>query len=107
MEPYRTLLAPIWSAARNGAFSVISSELLLIETLVGPIKAGKSALEGPFRAALFKSSEFELVQVNLAVLELGAQLPASYGSKTPVAIHAATSMMEGRTLFITNDSPIV
>lgn len=37
VEPYYTALQPLWAAAQAGSITLISSELLLIETLVKPL----------------------------------------------------------------------
>ncbi len=36
IEPYRELLAPMWQEARAGRFTLASSELVALETLVKP-----------------------------------------------------------------------
>lgn len=42
IEPYRTLLEPMWSHAQAGQFEIVSSELVLLETLVKPLPAGRN-----------------------------------------------------------------
>ena len=37
IEPYRTLLEPMWQLAQAGQFEVVSSELVILETLVKPL----------------------------------------------------------------------
>ncbi|HEX5439570.1 MAG TPA: PIN domain-containing protein [Ktedonobacterales bacterium] len=61
VEPYRTLLEPLWLASGPTTFWLASSELTLLEALVGPLKTGD-------------------------------------------AIHAATALEHGCTLFVTNDA---
>ena len=36
VEPYHGLLAPMWEDARAGQFTLASSELVLLETLIRP-----------------------------------------------------------------------
>ena len=38
------------------------------------------------------------------ILEAAAQVRATFGLKTPDAIHAATALIEGCTLFVTTDA---
>ena len=45
-----------------------------------------------------------LVPIARAVLERAAALRAATNLKTPDAIHAATALIEGCTLFVTNDA---
>jgi len=52
IEPYWTLLQPMWSAAKAGQFAIIGSELLLLETLVKPFQTGDTTLEKSFRDLL-------------------------------------------------------
>ena len=42
---YGPLLQPLWQAARAKTLEVVTSELTLMETLVGPFKSGDTALE--------------------------------------------------------------
>ena len=41
---YWSLLRPLWVASRAGQIVIVSSEPTLLETLVGPLKSGDSAL---------------------------------------------------------------
>lgn len=45
---YLPLLQPLWLAAQAGTIQVVSSELTLMETLVGPLKSGNAAVEAAF-----------------------------------------------------------
>ncbi len=38
LEPYRALLEPMWRLAQVGQFEIVSSELVLLETLVKPLR---------------------------------------------------------------------
>ena len=102
IEPYCTLLEPMWQQARTGQFVVVSSELVVLETLVKPFREGDSILERLFRE-LFESIEVRLVPVTRRLLEEAARLRAATNLTTPDAIHAATALSEGCALFITND----
>jgi hypothetical protein len=42
---FEPLLQPLWQAARARTLEVISSDLALLEVLVGPFKSGDAALE--------------------------------------------------------------
>jgi predicted nucleic acid-binding protein len=44
------------------------------------------------------------VPISRQILEAAAQIRAASGLKTPDAIHAATALIEGCTLFVTNDA---
>jgi len=103
IEPYHSLLQPMWLAAQTGDFILVSSELLLLETLVKPLQDADMVLEQSFRDLLITSSEMQLIPISLPILETATRLRATTRIKTPDAIHAATALMSGCILFITND----
>lgn len=103
IEPYRTLLEPLWLAAQEGRFKIVCSELVLVETLVKPIREGDAILENLFRS-LFRAREVCLLPATTFCWEQTARLRATTGLKTPDALHAATALIEGCTLLVTNDS---
>lgn len=102
IEPYRTFLAPLWSAAQSGQVAIITNELTWLETLVKPMRDGNSALELLFRAFL-TAREVRLIPATLPLWEQAARLRA-LGLKTPDALHAATGLAAGCALFLTNDA---
>ncbi len=57
IDPYWTLLQSLWHAAQRGQFLVISSELIMLETLVKPLKELDTVLESCFREFLTASKE--------------------------------------------------
>ena len=104
IEPYSSLLQPLWLAAQAGNIRLLGSELLLLETLVKPIQNQDHILEATFRQLLTASRELHLVPIGTDVLEQAIHLRSTTGLKTPDAIHAATALISGCTLFVTNDS---
>jgi len=46
IEPYRALLEPMWRLAQVGQFEIVSSELVLLETLVRPLRERDMVLNG-------------------------------------------------------------
>ena len=102
-EPYLTLMAPVWRQAEAGQFSLVCGELVLAETLVRPIREGNTDLEMALRA-VFAAPEVRLVATTRQLWEDTARIRAETGLKTPDALHAATVLSVGCTLFITNDT---
>lgn len=49
---YWPLLEPLWKTAQTQAIEIVSSELALLEALVGPLKSGNPILEQAFELAL-------------------------------------------------------
>ena len=102
IEPYRTLLEPMWLQAQTGQFRILSSELFVLETLVKPLREGDTVVELLFRS-LFEASEVRLIPATRPLWEEAARLRAETGLKTPDALHAAAALHAGCTIFITND----
>ena len=104
VEPFRTVLEPLWEQARRGRYKLVTSELSVLETLVKPKRDGNSALERLFRAALFDAAEVELIPATLSAWEEAANIRAQWRLQTPDALHAATALHAECTAFITNDA---
>ncbi len=103
IEPYRELLATMWQEARAGRFTLASSELVVLETLIKPLREGNARLEMLFRS-IFTAAEMELIPATLATWEDAARIRAETGLATPDALHAATALRAGCAAFITNDT---
>jgi predicted nucleic acid-binding protein len=74
-----------------------------METLIGPLKSGDTALARVYEQ-LFQQPQMRLLPITQAILRKAAQLRATSKLKTPDAIHAATALDGGCVLFITNDA---
>ncbi len=103
IEPFSSLLEPLWSHAGASMIRLTGSSLLLLECLVKPVRDGDREVEAIFRALLIGSAEFHLMPITTAVLERAVQLRAEFGLRTPDAIHAATALEVGCVQFVTND----
>jgi len=102
IEPYCTLLETLWQQAQAGKFVIVSSELVLLETLVKPLCEGDTVLQQLSRA-LLHAREVQLIPVTLSLWEHAARLRAQTGLKTPDALHVATALDVASTLCMTND----
>ena len=103
VEPYRTLLEPMWQAAEYGTLTIVSSPLLVLEALVKPLWDGNTEIESQYRE-LFESNAVRLLDASYQVFEDAAGIRAKAGLKTPDALHAATALYTQCDLFITNDN---
>ena len=103
VEPYRGLLVPMWEEARAGRFTLVSSELVVLETLIKPLRDGNTRLEMLFRSIL-AAAEMNLIPAALATWEDAARIRAETGLAASDALHAATALQTGCELFITNDT---
>ena len=126
IEPYCTLLEPMWRHAQAGQFVIASSHLVVLETLVKPLREGDMSLEQSFRDLrqfaprrlgpldgdmsleqsfrdLLYAREVQLIPATLSIWERAARLRATTGLKTPDALHVATAQAAASALFITSD----
>src|SRR2546430_6724068 len=88
---YGRACEPIWKV--SGTAAVVSSELILLETLVGPLRSGDATL-GASREALWQQANTALLPITQDVLREAARLRALIvGLKSPDAIHAATALL--------------
>ncbi len=99
---YGSLLQPLWQAAKAQTIEVVSSDLTLMESLVGPLKNGDAALEKTYEQALL-GTDIRLLPITQSILREAAQLRATTKLKTPDALHLATAKLSGCLLFVTND----
>ena len=67
----------MWNAAQKANCQLVSSELLVLETLVKPIKDENDTLEKTFRELLLASKELQLLPINVMILGNAAQLLAT------------------------------
>ncbi|MXZ47483.1 MAG: type II toxin-antitoxin system VapC family toxin [Chloroflexi bacterium] len=103
VEPYRTLLEPVWQAAQDENITPVSSPILVIEALVKPLRDGNAAIETQYRQ-LFAAGAIRLLEASYQVFEDAARVRAASGLRTPDAIHAATALRANCALFVTNDN---
>lgn len=103
IEPYFSFLKPLWLKVAEQKISVISSELVILETLIRPLREKDIVLENTFNN-LFKANGVQLIPVTEKVWRKAALLRAEYRLNVADAIHTATAITEKATLFISNDN---
>ena len=75
-----------------------------METLVGPLRLGNTALEADYEQ-FFGCQGIRLVPITATILRAAARLRSAItGLRTPDAIHAATALDRGCALILTNDA---
>jgi len=99
---YWPLLQPLWQAAQGRSIEIVSSDLVLMETLIGPLKSGDTVLANDYEQ-LFQQPQTRLLPITQSILREAARLRARTKLRTPDALHAATSQHAACTLFVTND----
>jgi predicted nucleic acid-binding protein len=101
---YAPALRPLWQAVASGDLEVLTSELTLMETLIGPLKQQDADLETDYEN-LFEIGGIRLLSITSSILRAAARLRAGLHSlRTPDAIHAATGQTCSCSLFVTNDA---
>ena len=103
IEPYYSLLRPLWRGVSAKSYRIVTSELALLEVLVKPIKTGNTRLENGFRRLLEHSPDIDLIPISRPILRQATVVRATTGLKTPDAVHAATALEQVASVFITND----
>jgi predicted nucleic acid-binding protein len=103
IEPYLSASAPLWEALNDGKQEIVTSDLTLLEVLVKPLRDGNAVLVTLYRTVLLGTTGFTCLPITRPLLEEAARLRAQHQLKTPVAIHAASALEAGATLFVTND----
>jgi predicted nucleic acid-binding protein len=99
---YAPLMRPLWAAVQSGTLEVISSELVILEALVLPIRNGDAGLIAAYDQ-FFVQAGFRLQAITGSLLREAARLRAVTRLRTPDAMHAATALQTNSALFVTND----
>ena len=99
---YYSLLQPLWLKFQTGEIKIISSELILMEALVLPLRNNDTFLINAYEELLL-SENMQLVPISQYILRQAANLRATTNLKTPDAIHAATALSINCNQFITNN----
>ncbi len=82
--------------------SLVTSRLSRLECRSKPLKAGQLATLAQFDV-FFYGVEVVMPDVSAAVIERATELRAKYNLKTPDALHYATAINVGATVFLTGD----
>ena len=96
------LLQSLWAKFGNSEISISTSELIITEALVSPLRGGDARSIANYEQLIFHAG-INLIPIDRNILLAATNLRAKYRIKTPDAIHAATSLLRGCNRFITND----
>lgn len=100
---YGPLLDPLFGAWERGEGRAVASVLVVAETLVGPLRTGAGEAAGNAVQWLTGLSGLEIVPVSLEIGIRAAELRAEHGLPMADSLHAATAVVHGADLFLTND----
>ncbi len=87
------------SSEAYGSTSIIT----LIEACIYPQRQGRDDLVTIYENALLHSRQVQMWPVNVEIAHRAVQLRAEYNIHVPDALHLATAITAGATLFVTND----
>jgi predicted nucleic acid-binding protein len=82
--------------------SLVTSRLTRLECRSKPLRAGDLTTLAQFDV-FFAGVELIVAEVDPAVIERATDLRAKYNLKTPDALHYATAVEVGATVFLTGD----
>jgi predicted nucleic acid-binding protein len=97
------LLEPIFVAIDAGTIEGVTSDVTLLETLVGPYRIGDITLAERYETLLTRSRGIRLIELRRTIIRTAGQLRAGLRMKTPDAIQLAAALSAHCTTFLTND----
>jgi predicted nucleic acid-binding protein len=90
-------------ALRGGGDLLVVTEIVRMECLVGPIKAGDTALLAEF-AAFFAAPDVVIQPITMPVAFRAATIRASFRFQPMDSLHLAAAVEHGCRAFLTNDA---
>lgn len=93
----------LWQWCANDGGGLVTSLFTRLECLVAPRRAGNQLLLSAYET-FFGGGSVEIVQVSLAVIDLATELRATYGFRSPDAVHLASAVHAGANRFLTADA---
>ena len=99
---YFPVLRPLWEAAADQQFEIVTCGLTEMEALISPVRHGRDDERKRIETLLDQSCR--LLPVSRSVLLRAADLRAAHlPLKTPDALHLAASDWSSCAMFLTND----
>jgi len=98
--------AVILALVDRGVTKAVTSEISLVEILVGPLMAGNHALAALYVQRLETAPGLELVPISRSIILRSASIRASRRLKIPDAMHVAAAIETGCDLLVTADAGI-
>lgn len=100
---YHPLVRPFFVAMAARNFSVVTSTITLVETLVHPIRNNHHELAGRYREILLNTTNLTTYDLTPDIAQKAAEIRANYQIRTPDAIQLAAALQGNATFFLTND----
>ncbi|MFH1321554.1 MAG: PIN domain-containing protein [Bacteroidota bacterium] len=103
---YQDQLLEIFQANKQGQINFVTSTLTLLEVLVQPIRLKRQDLVDKYEQILTTSPNIDIYDIDIETSMRAAQIRADYHLRTPDSIQIATGIVNGATMFLTNDSEL-
>lgn len=100
---YLPVTKPLLQTVSTGACEAIVSELVLLELLVKPVGLEREDLADQYEILLENFPHLNICPIERTVIRRAARFRSRNKMKTPDAIHLATALENGATLFVCND----
>ena len=100
---YTRLTQPLFEAWEEGRNGGVTSVITLLEILVKPKSEGREEVARDYLELLTTYPNLTIMEIDLGLAELAADLRARYGIRTPDALQLAAALQAGARGFITND----
>jgi len=88
-----------------GETAFLTSQLTRLECRCKPLREGNAPLLALYDQA-FASREMQVIEIDGRVIDEATALRAAHNLKTPDAIHVASAVVAGATVFLTGDAKI-
>jgi predicted nucleic acid-binding protein len=100
---YQSLASEVLRDVSAGRCRALVSDITLLELLVHPLRLGLEDVADEYEVLLTHFPNARLVSIGRPIVLNAAALRAKYGLRAPDAIIAATGLLGGSTLLVTND----
>lgn len=105
-EPFHgQVVSALKALTAEAAVPVMTSRLSVLECKVGPLRSKDLPLLSAYDA-FFSSEAVSVADIDGGIIEKAALLRATYGFRTPDAIHLATAIEKKAAVFLTGDGAL-
>lgn len=105
VEPFHTRVVAALDYLSGAESSAVTSRLSMLECRVQPLRDGDETLLAAYDA-FFSAGRLFVAEIDARVIETSTCLRATYGFRTPDAIHLATAIEEETDSFLTGDATL-